>query len=51
MWNRQRVAAEAREKLAQVEEAAVAPNRNPPPVEDPVVEDVQLPIPAATAAE
>jgi ABC-type microcin C transport system duplicated ATPase subunit YejF len=51
MWNRQRVAAEAREKLAQVEDAPAAPNRNPPPVEDPVVEDVQLPIPAATAAE
>jgi ATP-binding cassette subfamily B protein len=37
MWNRQREAAEAREKLAQVEEAPVAPNRNPPPVDDPLI--------------
>jgi ATP-binding cassette subfamily B protein len=37
MWNRQREAAEAREKLAQVEEEeVVAPNRNPPPVADPL---------------
>ena len=35
MWNRQREAEEAREKLApQVEDEKVAPNRNPPPVED-----------------
>lgn len=34
MWNRQREAEEAREKLAQVEDNATAPNRNPPPVED-----------------
>jgi ATP-binding cassette subfamily B protein len=34
MWNRQREAAEAREKLAQVEEEVAAPNRNPPPVAD-----------------
>jgi ABC-type transport system involved in Fe-S cluster assembly fused permease/ATPase subunit len=43
MWNRQREAEAAREKLAQVADDAVAPNRNPPPVEDtapepPVVE-------------
>ena len=37
MWNRQREAQEAREKLAQVEEVLKAPNRNPPPVEDPVI--------------
>ena len=37
MWNRQREAAEAREKLAQVEEEAAAPNRNPPPVHDDLV--------------
>jgi ATP-binding cassette, subfamily B, heavy metal transporter len=37
MWNRQREAEEAREKLAQVEEARAAPNRNPPPVDDPLV--------------
>jgi len=34
MWNRQREAEEAREKLAQVDEARAAPNRNPPPVEE-----------------
>jgi ATP-binding cassette, subfamily B, heavy metal transporter len=34
MWNRQREAEEAREKLAQVEDNPTAPNRNPPPVED-----------------
>jgi ATP-binding cassette, subfamily B, heavy metal transporter len=34
MWNRQREAEEAREKLAQVEDNATAPNRNPPLVED-----------------
>jgi ATP-binding cassette subfamily B protein len=44
MWNRQREAAEAREKLARVEDEVVAPNRNPPPIADPVVE-------AADAAE
>jgi ATP-binding cassette subfamily B protein len=44
MWNRQREAAEAREKLARVEDEVVAPNRNPPPIEDPLIE-------AADAAE
>jgi ATP-binding cassette subfamily B protein len=34
MWNRQREAEAAREKLAQVDDEAVAPNRNPPVVED-----------------
>jgi ATP-binding cassette, subfamily B, heavy metal transporter len=35
MWNRQREAEEAREKLALAgEEEKLAPNRNPPPVED-----------------
>jgi ATP-binding cassette, subfamily B, heavy metal transporter len=34
MWNRQREAEAAREKLAQVEDAAAAPNRNPPPLAD-----------------
>jgi ATP-binding cassette subfamily B protein len=37
MWNRQREAEEAREKLARVEEAKAAPNRNPPPVDDPAI--------------
>src|SRR5690349_22556517 len=34
MWNRQREAQEAREKLARVAEDPSAPNRNPPPVDD-----------------
>ncbi len=34
MWNRQREAEAAREKLALVEDDAAAPNRNPPPVSD-----------------
>jgi ABC-type transport system involved in Fe-S cluster assembly fused permease/ATPase subunit len=34
MWNRQREAEEAREKLARVAETEGAPNRNPPPVAD-----------------
>jgi ATP-binding cassette subfamily B protein len=38
MWNRQREAEEARERLARIDEEKVAPNRNPPPVDDPVLE-------------
>jgi ATP-binding cassette subfamily B protein len=34
MWNRQREAEEAREKLARVAEDETAPNRNPPPIAD-----------------
>jgi len=34
MWNRQREAEAAREKLALAGDSAVAPNRNPPPVRD-----------------
>src|SRR5262249_40950781 len=34
MWNRQREAEAAREKLAQVEDDPEAPNRNPPTVDD-----------------
>jgi ATP-binding cassette subfamily B protein len=34
MWNRQREAEEAREKLARAAEDEGAPNRNPPPVQD-----------------
>jgi ATP-binding cassette subfamily B protein len=37
MWNRQREAEEAREKLARMDEDKAAPNRNPPPVEDPAM--------------
>jgi ATP-binding cassette, subfamily B, heavy metal transporter len=36
MWNRQREAEAAREKLALVDDEQAAPNRNPPPVEEPV---------------
>jgi ATP-binding cassette subfamily B protein len=34
MWNRQREAEEAREKLARIADDEGAPNRNPPPVAD-----------------
>jgi ATP-binding cassette, subfamily B, heavy metal transporter len=37
MWNRQREAEEAREKLARAEAEKAAPNRNPPPVDDPAI--------------
>ena len=51
MWNRQREAEEAREKLARVAEDEVAPNRNPPPVED-VISAAAAPVEApADAAE
>jgi ATP-binding cassette subfamily B protein len=35
MWNRQREAQEARERLARIADDNEAPNRVPPPVEDP----------------
>jgi ABC-type transport system involved in Fe-S cluster assembly fused permease/ATPase subunit len=41
LWNRQREAEEAREKLALAGEEPVAPNRNPPPVVDEI--DVDAP--------
>src|SRR5580700_8099588 len=37
MWNRQREAQEARERLAQIADENEAPNREPPPVEDALV--------------
>ncbi|HEX3708331.1 MAG TPA: ABC transporter ATP-binding protein/permease [Pseudolabrys sp.] len=37
MWNRQREAEEAREKLARSGEEPLAPNRNPPPVDDDLI--------------
>jgi ATP-binding cassette, subfamily B, heavy metal transporter len=37
MWNRQREAQEAREKLARIADENVAPNREPPPVDDVLV--------------
>ena len=53
MWNRQREAEEAREKLALAgEEEKVAPNRNPPPVDDPIGTADPVPLEArADAAE
>jgi ATP-binding cassette subfamily B protein len=37
MWNRQREAQEARERLALISDENEAPNRTPPPVDDPLV--------------
>jgi ATP-binding cassette subfamily B protein len=49
MWNRQREAEEAREKLARAGDEPIAPNRNPPPVADPAViaEPITPDVPAA----
>src|SRR5713226_2567599 len=44
MWNRQRAAEEARERLARVAEESGEPNRNPPAAEE-------VPLPAAEADE
>jgi ATP-binding cassette, subfamily B, heavy metal transporter len=49
MWNRQREAEEAREKLARAGEEQVAPNRNPPPVEDDVIRAAASPLLEASA--
>jgi ATP-binding cassette subfamily B protein len=49
MWNRQREAEAAREKLAEIGDDTLAPNRNPPPVEEPVAEETM--VPRAHAAE
>ena len=52
MWNRQREAEEAREKLALAGEEETAPNRNPPPVEDAISAAATAPLEApADAAE
>ena len=52
MWNRQREAAEAREKLERAAEETAAPNRNPPPVDDPLIEAAaRMPMTPAAAAE
>ena len=48
MWNRQREAEEAREKLARVADDERAPNRNPPAVDEPLVEPAEIE-PAAAA--
>jgi ATP-binding cassette, subfamily B, heavy metal transporter len=50
MWNRQREAEEAREKLARAAEDGTAPNRNPPPLADdltPAPRPVDVPADAA----
>ncbi len=44
MWNRQREAAAAREKLAEVADDVIAPNRNPPVVEEPAEPSEPLPV-------
>jgi ATP-binding cassette subfamily B protein len=50
MWNRQREAEEAREKLARADDESVAPNRNPPAVDDPISGAERTPdVPAAVA--
>jgi ATP-binding cassette subfamily B protein len=36
MWNRQREAEAAREKLAMIDDENAAPNRAPPPIDDPL---------------
>lgn len=53
MWNRQREAEEAREKLAQINDDNEAPNRAPPEVDDQLDAPVKDPAkdPIATAAE
>ena len=52
MWNRQREAEAAREKLALVDDEAAAPNRDPPVIEPMRDEmDTEVPIERADAAE
>jgi ATP-binding cassette subfamily B protein len=46
MWNRQREAEEARERLARASEEEIAPNRNPPVIEEPSAPE---PLPADAA--
>ena len=45
MWNRQREAEAAREKLAEIGDDPLAPNRNPPSVEEMTAEDTPVPRP------
>jgi ABC-type transport system involved in Fe-S cluster assembly fused permease/ATPase subunit len=51
MWNRQREAEAAREKLALIEEESLpaAPNRNPPPVADAALGEAEPALPADAA--
>jgi ATP-binding cassette subfamily B protein len=50
MWNRQREAEEAREKLALAGEDEGAPNRDPPPVDDAITSAISLPLEAPVDA-
>ena len=50
MWNRQREAEEARERLARAADEDAMPNRNPPPVEDPALTEAASPMPAVVDA-
>ncbi len=47
MWNRQREAQEAREKLALMADENIAPNRAPPPVDEPPPDELPLDEPEA----
>src|SRR5690348_6615551 len=49
MWNRQREADEAREKLALADDGERAPNRNPPALEEPPATPADVDAPAAAA--
>jgi ATP-binding cassette subfamily B protein len=51
MWNRQREAEAAREKLALVDDEAVAPNRDPPVIEEQDEMKPEPPVERAAAAE
>jgi ATP-binding cassette subfamily B protein len=51
MWNRQREAEEAREKLARTGEDEAAPNRNPPPVQDALTEAAAIAPPIEAPAD
>ncbi len=51
MWNRQREAEEAREKLARADEPTAAPNRNPPAIEDEAAMPAAPTVVPAAAAE
>jgi len=52
MWNRQREAEEARERLARAgDEKDTAPNRNPPPVDDAISQAASTPAPLTVTAD
>jgi ATP-binding cassette, subfamily B, heavy metal transporter len=51
MWNRQREAEAAREKLALIGDEGSAPNRDPPAIEEMIAEAPEAPLERADAAE